>query len=190
MRFGFHEIADVEEEERRFGLALRPVELAAVDRLGIDGARDEEGGDAGEHERHDGGVRACELVDHEDRHDRRAGHGGEEAAHADDGEVADGDGGAGKELAEDFAVERAEDRADEKRWGENAADGAAAGGGHGGEDLEKENGDERIPGPLSIQDRFDDAIAVAPDFGMPDGNDADDEAAKSELESAPVHAGA
>ena len=90
------------------------------------------------------------------------GHGGEEATHADDGEIADEDMAVRQRAAQQFAIKRAADRAHEERGGEDAADRAAAGGSHGGDDLEEEDGEEYIPGPRVLKDVVDDAVAVAP----------------------------
>ena len=103
--------------------------------------------------------------------------GGEKRAHADQGERARIDERWPGEMLRSVAEEKTEARADKECGSENAADGAGAKRRRGRENFQNENHGERLPEPLAVEDGVDGAVTVSANFGMKDGDDANDQSA-------------
>jgi hypothetical protein len=177
-----HELGDLQlaelavEERGAAGL-----EALAVDALAAEATGGEEGDDCRDHQREDDVMVERHLEDDEDGGDRGVGGGGEETAHAGEGEAGGVEGGQPREERGGGHGEGAGDGADEEGGSEHAADGAGPEGGGGGEDLHGRDGEQQRHGVVTgLQQMLDDGHAVAHGLGPPERERADDGAAERE----------
>jgi hypothetical protein len=84
--------------------------------------------------------------------------------------------------AKNLPEQSADGRPAKKRRGEHAAHRAAAGRRDGGEDLEDQDGEQKHPAQVVVQNEFDHSVTVAPDAGLADRNQPDEQAAQAQLE--------
>src|SRR6476620_6875657 len=87
-----------------------------------------------------------------------------------------------REMLRHIAEEETEARANKESGGENTADRAGTESSGGRENFQNENHGERLPDPLSIEDGVDRTVTVSANFGMKDGDEANNQAADTHFD--------
>src|SRR4029077_5091391 len=87
-----------------------------------------------------------------------------------------------REMLRHVAEKETEARANKKSGGENTTDRAGTESSGGRENFQNENHGERLPDPLSFEDGVDSAVTVSANFGMKNGDDANNQAADAHFD--------
>src|SRR4029077_14952746 len=87
-----------------------------------------------------------------------------------------------REMLRHIAEEETEARANKESGGENTTDRARTEGSGGRENFQNENHGKRLPNPLSFEDGVDGAVTVSANFGMKDGDEANNQAADTHFD--------